>query len=73
MTARVAIVMSSAISKYGRMDAEFFLGNPKEDIASIKRARKGVKDAQKRLKTARAEAHVNRDRVRAMRASGEVR
>lgn len=70
---RAGVVSLATVAKYGRMDAAFFLYNAKEDIEKIKRTRKRLQDAKRQLKAARAKAHANRNRHRAMVARGEVR
>lgn len=70
---RAAVVSSSTLAKYGRWGVEFYLGDPTADIARIKRTRARLQAEKESLKRARRDAHANRNKVRSLERTGEVR
>ncbi len=72
---RSGIVSSATLMKYNRWDAGFYLGETQgvADVERLKRARKMLKLAKKAVQNAREDAHKNRNRIRRMVATGEVK
>ena len=71
---KAAIIPSSAMTKYGRMDAKFFVGTIDKDRGklSVEKAKEAVKNAKYRLKLAIRNQEKESQRIDALIASGEV-